>query len=65
MRELAAGVLCTAAISVAAYACVLYGKSLQLRRQEVYIQGFVQTLDMVMRARDARKVRDAVRRAKT
>ena len=57
--QVAAGLIGVAAVCVAAYACSLYRRSLQLRRQEVYIQGFVQTLGVVLRAREARVMRRA------
>ena len=53
-QQLWAGALSASAICVGLYACVLYQRNLQMRRQQMYMDAFVRALELVVKVRGKR-----------
>lgn len=49
-----AGALGAGALLVGMYACVLYQRKLQMRRHQMYMNAFVQALELIVKARGRR-----------
>ena len=51
VQQAYAGALGTGAVLVGLYACVLYQRKLQMRRHQMYMNAFVQALELVVKVR--------------
>lgn len=49
-----AGALGAGALCVSLYACILYQRKLQMRRHQMYMDAFVHTVELIVKARGRR-----------